>query len=761
MLRYLTAGESHGPALTVVVEGLPAGLPVTVEQIGDELARRRLGFGRGPAHALRARRRRAPRRRPPRSHPRVAGLDRDPQHRVAEVAGGDVAGAGRHREAAPPAPARPRRPRRHAEVRLRRRPQRARAGQRPGDRRPRRGRRARQAAPRRARHRRAQPRDPDGRRPAPTSRAGPTPGDLDAVDDSPVRCFDPAAEAAMVAEVEAAAKVGDSLGGVVEVLGYGVPPGLGSHVHWDRKIDGLLAQALMSIQAMKGVEIGDGFEVAGRRGSEAHDEILWDADAGEYIARLDPRRWHRGRHDHRRPARGPRRDEAARHAQPAGAATVDTETKEETVSFKERTDVTAVPAAGCGGRDDGRARARAARRPASSAATRSRSSRATTPRTSRRCGRGDAERARHLVLVGLMGAGKTTVGQRCAERLDRPFVDTDELVESPRAGCRWRDLRPRRRAAVPRARARRGGRRVRVARRRSSIACGGGAVLDADDPARLRATGVVVWLQAPAAGSARASATRTTTTPPARCRVQTRVATLERLRRAARARLRSRRPRAWSTPTGAASTRSPTAVIEELAAPSGAGDAIAARRAPDARLRRRRRRRRARPRPGSSARRAPPRSRSSASPGSPTSTRPALTAALHAAGADHRPVPHGRRRGRQVARHRRRPVLAARRVGAAARRRGRRPRRRRGGRHRGVRRRRSTTAASRSCRRRPRCSPRSTPPSAARPRSTCPRARTSSARSTSRCGVFADVATLATLPPRSTAPASARWPSTR
>ena len=93
MLRYLTAGESHGPALTVVVEGLPAGLPVTVEQIGDELARRRLGFGRGPAHALRARRRRAPRRGAPRPHARLAGLDRDPQHRVAEVAGGDVARA--------------------------------------------------------------------------------------------------------------------------------------------------------------------------------------------------------------------------------------------------------------------------------------------------------------------------------------------------------------------------------------------------------------------------------------------------------------------------------------------------------------------------------------------------------------------------------------------------------------------------------------------------------------------------------------------
>src|SRR5688500_8768632 len=108
----------------------------------------------------------------------------------------------------------------------------------------------------------------------------PTPADLEAVDASEVRCFDPASEQAMITEIKEAAKAGDSLGGVVEVLGYGVPPGLGSHVHWDRKIDGLLAQALMSIQAMKGVEIGDGFDVAGRRGSDAHDEILWAPTRG-------------------------------------------------------------------------------------------------------------------------------------------------------------------------------------------------------------------------------------------------------------------------------------------------------------------------------------------------------------------------------------------------------------------------------------------------------------------------------------------------
>src|SRR5207253_7842197 len=107
----------------------------------------------------------------------------------------------------------------------------------------------------------------------------PTPDDLEAVDASEVRCFDPASEQAMINEIKEAAKAGDSLGGIVEVLGYGVPPGLGSHVHWDRRIDGLLAQALMSIQAMKAVEIGAGFTVAGLPGSEAHDAIAGDAHA--------------------------------------------------------------------------------------------------------------------------------------------------------------------------------------------------------------------------------------------------------------------------------------------------------------------------------------------------------------------------------------------------------------------------------------------------------------------------------------------------
>jgi chorismate synthase len=174
----------------------------------------------------------------------------------------------------------------------------------------------------------------------------PTPADLERVDASEVRCFDAAAEAAMIEEIKATAKDGDSLGGIVEVLGYGVPVGLGSHVHWDRKLDSLLAQALMSIQAVKGVEIGDGFEVAGRRGSTAHDPIHWDAATSSYVRASTLAGGVEG---------GMSTGEllVARVAMKPLATlnkpvltTVDVETKEETVSFKERTDVTAVPAMG-------------------------------------------------------------------------------------------------------------------------------------------------------------------------------------------------------------------------------------------------------------------------------------------------------------------------------------------------------------------------------------------------------------------------------
>ncbi len=150
----------------------------------------------------------------------------------------------------------------------------------------------------------------------------------------------------MIEAIKAAAKVGDSLGGIVEVLGFGVPIGLGSHVHWDRKLDALLAQALMSIQAVKGVEIGDGFEIAGRLGSEAHDAIRWNPETSNYDRLSSFAGGLEG---------GMTNGEllVARAAMKPLATlnrptleTVDTATKESAVSFKERTDVTAVPAMG-------------------------------------------------------------------------------------------------------------------------------------------------------------------------------------------------------------------------------------------------------------------------------------------------------------------------------------------------------------------------------------------------------------------------------
>jgi len=174
----------------------------------------------------------------------------------------------------------------------------------------------------------------------------PGPAELDAVDGSEVRCFDPGASDAMVAEIKAAAKVGDSLGGVAEVLAYGVPVGLGSHVHWDRKLDGLLAQALMSIQAVKGVELGDAFAVASRRGSEAHDAVSYDAERGGYVRTTTRAGGIEGGISTgallvARAAMKP----LATLNRPV-LKTVDTVSKQETVSFKERTDVTAVPAMG-------------------------------------------------------------------------------------------------------------------------------------------------------------------------------------------------------------------------------------------------------------------------------------------------------------------------------------------------------------------------------------------------------------------------------
>ena len=347
MLRFLTAGESHGQGLVVIVEGLPAGLAVTVEEVQAELARRRLGFGRGPRQRFEVDEltlvggvrhgrtigapvaieiRNTEWYRSDKWHAEMSPAPAETKAPLTQVRPGhaDLAGMQKYgftdaRDVLERASARETAARvaagSLAKLLLRQLGVEVlshviQLGQ------------ARSNAPR------------------------PTATDLPVIDESPVRCFDPAAAEAMILEVKGAAKDGDSLGGIVEIIAEGVPVGLGSHVHWDRKLDALLAQAVLSIQAVKGVEIGDGFEVAARRGSAAHDAIRWDPDAGAY-----------------------RRDTTLAGGIEGGMSTgellvvraamkplatlnvpvletVDTATKESTVSFKERTDVTAVPAMG-------------------------------------------------------------------------------------------------------------------------------------------------------------------------------------------------------------------------------------------------------------------------------------------------------------------------------------------------------------------------------------------------------------------------------
>jgi chorismate synthase len=174
----------------------------------------------------------------------------------------------------------------------------------------------------------------------------PTPDDVERLDTDDVRCLDPEASAAMVSEIDAAHKEGDTLGGVVEVLAYGLPPGLGSHVHWDRRLDSRLAAALMGIQAIKGVELGDGFETARRRGSAAHDEIERDPATGGGLRRRTARS---GGVEGGMSTGEPLRVRAAMKpisTVPRALATVDVSTGEAAAAISQRSDVCAVPAAG-------------------------------------------------------------------------------------------------------------------------------------------------------------------------------------------------------------------------------------------------------------------------------------------------------------------------------------------------------------------------------------------------------------------------------
>ncbi|WP_434969218.1 chorismate synthase [Microbacterium sp. bgisy207] len=281
MLRVLTAGESHGPELVAVMEGLPSGVPVSRSEIQADLARRKLGYGRGSRMkfeedeltissgvrhgyslgspiALRIANTEWPKwvevmsaepvELTEKSRGRGAALTR-PRPGHADLVGMQKYGFDEARPILERASARET----AARVAL--------------------GAVARaflaELGIRLVSH-------TVGIGPVEAPRDAPLPGpdDVAALDADPMRCFDPETSARMVAEVDDARKAGDTLGGVVEVLAFGLPPGLGSHVHWDRRLDGKLAQALMSIQAIKGVEVGDGFLTTRRRGSEAHDELF-------------------------------------------------------------------------------------------------------------------------------------------------------------------------------------------------------------------------------------------------------------------------------------------------------------------------------------------------------------------------------------------------------------------------------------------------------------------------------------------------------
>ena len=172
-----------------------------------------------------------------------------------------------------------------------------------------------------------------------------SPADFEAVDESPVRCLDADASAAMVAEINSTRKANESLGGVFEVRAFGVVPGIGSHVSWEERLDGRLAQAVMSIQSMKGVGIGDGFDLAGRVGSKAHDEIFWSEERG-YHRETNRAGGIEGGMTTGRPGGRPRGAMKPLPTLTKPLRSVDIETKEPAQALRERTDSCTVPAGG-------------------------------------------------------------------------------------------------------------------------------------------------------------------------------------------------------------------------------------------------------------------------------------------------------------------------------------------------------------------------------------------------------------------------------
>ena len=351
MLRWLTAGESHGPSLTAVLEGLPAGIEISTSQLATALARRRLGYGRGARMKL-----------------ELDEVSFTGGVRHGKTMGGPIAIVIANTEwpkweqvMSPDAVAPELLTGARAEALTRPRPGHAdfTGMQKYGflDSRPVLERAsARETAARVALGEVAATflRALDihlvthtvsiGTVMAKAHMALPKPTDLEAIDADPLRAFNQELSAEMVVEVDKAHSEGDTLGGVVEVLVYGLPPGLGSFVHWDRRLDSQLAGALMGIQAIKGVEVGDGFETARRRGSEAHDEIVIGSDKD--VERLTDRAggieggMSNGEILRVRAAMKPI------STVPRALQTIDVATGEQAKAHHQRSDVCAVPAAG-------------------------------------------------------------------------------------------------------------------------------------------------------------------------------------------------------------------------------------------------------------------------------------------------------------------------------------------------------------------------------------------------------------------------------
>jgi chorismate synthase len=362
MLRWLTAGESHGPALLATLEGLPAGVRVTTKDVASALARRRLGFGRGARMtfeqdeveflggvrhgvtmgspvAIRIGNTEWPKWE--------TVMSPDPVSDAAFAAADDVNAEreiARNRPLTRPRPG-------HADlVGMQKygfddaRPVLERASARETAARVALGEVAARFLEQAYGIRLVSHTVAIGGAGVADDATLPTPDQVGALDANPVRTLDEAGSAAMVAEVEAAKKDGDTLGGVVEVLAYGLPPGLGSHVHWDRRLDAQLAAALMGIQAIKGLEVGDGFRTAARRGSAAHDEMERGADGT-----IRRRTGRAGGTEGGMSTGDVLRVRAAMKpisTVPRALDTIDTTGEEAAKAIHQRSDVCAVPAAG-------------------------------------------------------------------------------------------------------------------------------------------------------------------------------------------------------------------------------------------------------------------------------------------------------------------------------------------------------------------------------------------------------------------------------